>query len=182
MLIFRNAKSHCLGAIFCSMWSWGSKSQLQSKSVYVYVSQSLLSHYNFFLAAFPAFSDPRSPSFLGWLPDSLGVSSQFVSLSAYRRSAWENGKAHIATAMACFFLLIYFDLFTIAIYISSSRSAEWLEGNGEGQGYGVGESVQSNKIKLGFIDPFQFDLLPFPLTPPFRHSLLCMATKLKCFY
>jgi len=63
---------------------WRGESQFQSESLYVYVSQSLLSHYNFFLAAFPAFPDPLS--FLGRLPDSLGVSSlesvcQLVSTS-----------------------------------------------------------------------------------------------------
>jgi len=105
------------------------------------------------------------------------------------KSAWEIGKVRErrrgklgshSLGHGLLLLLIYFDLFTIAIYISSSRSAEWLKGGEIPESKGA--SVQSNKIKLGFIDPFQFDLLPFPLTPLLRHSLLCMATKLKCFY
>jgi len=62
-------------------------------------------------------------------------------------------------------LLIYFDLFTIAIYISSFSVYPFplffaME-NSE-------KRAQSNKIKLGFIDPFQFE------------SLMCHATPLPC--
>lgn len=109
---------------------------------------------------------------------------QLVSKSSGRWGGRERrGKGgsccSLAVGLPLLLLLIYFDLFTIAIYISSffltpclaplflsllsphfvsHFSCSFNLENSE-------KRAQSNKIKLGFIDPFQFD----SLTPP----LLC---------
>lgn len=138
-------------------------------------------------------SQSQSQMLLGSLPGSCSDLSQFVSLSASRvgdeegvGEAWQRPGAgmggcccSLAVGLPLLLLLIYFDLFTIAIYISSffltpclaplllsllsphfvsHFSCSFNLENSE-------KRAQSNKIKLGFIDPFQFD----SLTPP----LLC---------
>lgn len=114
-------------------------------------------------------SQSQKPNRCSALCQTESESSQFVSLSASWVWSWALGcheveqggpvagraSAHLVQSvltlpLPLLLLLIYFDLFTIAIYICSfSFSA--LETSEK--------SAHSNKIKLGFIDPFQFDSL-----------------------